>query len=288
MPKQRRLFVSVLNITMQPHTPEKYIELFYDVFYQKISYKYHGEKFGVISKIKDIQDKMKNLALFGEISIFTNINKDAPWFNFESLEEAEENDIKEIIIPDNLRPNLTKCFFVFDAKKHQMFFITKNGADMSFGGKCMEKFIYNLLNSERNIEKYGNIAVSLLPERNVLEKIFSYPHISKLSIILAPPNPDDLADEEAKLMEKLNAMKAKKMEQSYTAETRTTSLVIDDETRKLSQIASSNGYVTVSAKDFYGASVTDSTKEHPLVISRQYYNDDDVRDELISIAKEKN
>lgn len=35
MPKQRRLFVSVLNITVQPHSPQKYVELFNDVFKQK-------------------------------------------------------------------------------------------------------------------------------------------------------------------------------------------------------------------------------------------------------------
>lgn len=288
MPKQRKLSVSVLNITVQPHSPQKYVELFNDVFKQKNACKYYGEKFGIISKLEDIEEKTGILALFGEISIFTNINKDAPWFNFESLEEAAENDIMEIKIPDKLRPNLTKCFFVFNAIKHQMFFITKNGQDMSFGGMCIKKFIYNLFNTEQNIQKFGDIAVNLIPESNIIDKLFSYPHLSKLNIVLTPPNPDDLADEEAKLMEKLNTMRAKKMEQSYTAERRTTSLNVDEETRRLSEIASNNGYVSVVAKDVYGISIIDSTKEHPLVITRQYDEDDDVRQQLISIMKEKN
>ncbi len=287
MTKQRKLYVSILNITMQPHSTNLYVELFNDIFASKTTQKYFGEKYGIISKLQDITDKMGRQSLYGEISIFTNIDKDSPWFNFKSLEEAEAKDINEIRIPDNLRPNLTKCSFVFDATKHLMYFVTKNGSISSFSKLYIENFMRNLLNIEHNIEKYGNIAVNLIPDENAIESLFSYPQISRLSIVLTPPNPDDLADEEARLMNKLNAMQAKKMEQTYFVKNRTTSLNIDEDTKIFAKIASRNGYVEIRAKDEHDVPVEASTKQYPTVIYRLYDIDGDMKEELITLVREQ-
>lgn len=262
MHKRKKFKVGILNITIQPHNEDKYIQLFKEVFKSKLVEKYYGDKRGIISKIEDISEDIKVKSLKGIISIFTKIDMDGAWFDVKSLDEAEDDDLKEINIPENLNPNLSKCSFIFVAKTHKMYFQVLNDRGDTFSPKNIEKLIYNLFNQENIVKSFGDVPVSLIPEENTLEKLLSYPQITKICMRITPPNPDDLADEEAKWMNKLNEMGAKNIEQSLTAST-SSSIKLDEDMIKFAQVASTNGFIKVVARDAYNNVVEDSTKQHP-------------------------
>ena len=242
MNKLKKLRVGTINITIQPHNEDMYIQLFQSVFKSKTIEKYYGDKQGIISKIEDITKEIGKKSLKGDISIFTRIDVDGAWFDIKSLDEADDSELKEINIPENLKPNLARCHFIFDANSHKMYF---------------------LFNKDNIVAKFGDVAVSLIPEENTLEKLLSYPQITKICMRITPPNPDDLADEEAKWMEKLNAMGAKNIEQNLTASTVSGTIKLDEETSKFAKVANSNGFVKVVARDAYNNTIEDSTVMHP-------------------------
>lgn len=287
MKKINRIDLGILNITIQPHSPERYIELFYDVFKGKFIGKYYGDKQGIISKIVNITEDVGALSLRGEISIFTKIDTDGNWFDVKSLDEADENDLKEINIPANLRPNLTRCNFIFDATNHKMYFENRSSNNDKFGFKSIERLIYSIFNREKIVNQYGDVAVCLMPEENALERLLSYPQINKFEMRITPPNPDDLADITEKTMRRLNSMNAKNMEQSFSSKTKSQSLELDEETKQLAKIASKNGFVKVIARDAYDRVVQDSTQEHPQKVFLEYDIEGGVIAALINFIRSK-
>lgn len=254
-----------LNITTQPHSPQKYINLFNAAFQngkKGIDGKYYGEKRGIIGKLITPVD-LPN-ALIGSLHIFTTIDKDKPWLNREKLNEAEECEKDEIRIPDYLYPNLTTCHFIFDANSHKLYFETKNKKNENFGPKPIENLFSNIFNNDSLFQEYGQVDVTLIPQSNALDNLLSNPVIKKLEIKITPPNPDDLAEAEREIMERLNTLNAKEAEINYTASNEN-GIKIDAQTKTIAEIASTNGIVSVKAINDKGLLIKDSTKAHPCV-----------------------
>lgn len=259
----RKNVFGILNITTQPHSPEKYINLFYAAFQNGkngVDEKYYGEKRGIIGKLITLNN-IPN-ALIGALYIFTTIDKNKPWLNREKLNEAEDFEKNEIQIPDYLRPNLNICHFIFDAINHKLYFETRNKKDETFGPKNIEKLFNNILNNNMLFQEYGQVDVTLVPKSNVVDNLLDNPIIKKLEIRITPPNPDDLADAEREVMERLNKLNAKTEEINYTAANEN-GLSIDDNTKMIARIASTNGIVSIRAINKEGQLTRDSTRDYP-------------------------
>lgn len=287
MKKNKEILLGVLNITIQPHYPDKYIELFEDVFNAKKIKKYYGDKYGIISKLKNTSGEVLAPTLYGEISIFTEIEVNGSWFDLKSLDEVEERDLKEINIPERFRPNLSRCLFVFDATHHKLYFENKNSNGTYFGCKKIEKLFSSIFCDESIISKYGDVAVTLEPQENVLETLLSYPQINKIFIRVTPPNPDDLTEITSVWMNKLNNMQAKCYEETITSKSNSQTLVLDEATKQVANVASENGYVTVQGKDIENRKIKDSTKEHPKIIPIEYDIDRGIIGTLVNFIKTK-
>ncbi len=261
--KLRKNIFGILNITTQPHSPQMYCDLFNAAFQngkRGLDSKYYGEKRGIIGKLLPLDD-IQN-ALIGALYIFSTIDKDKPWLNLEKLDEAEGYEKNEIKIPECLRPNLTTCHFIFDTASHKLYFEMKNKKQESFGPKNIKNLFSNILNNDVLFQNYGQVDVTLVPESNVLDVLLANPIIKKLEIKITPPNPDDLADSEREIMDRLNNMNAKAEEINYTAANEN-GLTISADTKIIARIASTNGLVSVRAINKNGQTMTDSTREHP-------------------------
>ena len=57
-------------------------------------------------------DASDHSTVTGTMGRFTEIDRDLPWFDLESLDQASEDSVRRISIPVNLRPNY-KTFFFF-------------------------------------------------------------------------------------------------------------------------------------------------------------------------------
>ncbi len=161
-----------------------------------------------------------------------------------------------------MRPNLNICHFIFDAINHKLYFETRNKKDETFGPKNIEKLFNNILNNNMLFQEYGQVDVTLVPKSNVVDNLLDNPIIKKLEIRITPPNPDDLADAEREVMERLNKLNAKTEEINYTAANEN-GLSIDDNTKMIARIASTNGIVSIRAINKEGQLTRDSTRDYP-------------------------
>ena len=111
----------ILNIRINKHSPEIYIDLINDLYKLKKLVKLHGDRHGVLSMIdrKKISDEPQ---IFGVISTFIKIEEDTEWFDLSSLADATEEMVSKINIPQDLFPNRASFYFTFDPKSHQLYF----------------------------------------------------------------------------------------------------------------------------------------------------------------------
>ncbi|MDN3385165.1 hypothetical protein QL995_21320 [Pseudoalteromonas sp. APC 3358] len=59
MAREKKLIVGTINVTIKNHTPERYVELFNDVYKLKRTTKIAGDQYGLLAKLSELH-KNKN------------------------------------------------------------------------------------------------------------------------------------------------------------------------------------------------------------------------------------
>jgi len=271
MAKDQVVLMAGLNITMPaPHNAERYTELLKKVYRDKqiVSVRgVHGAALGSLYPL-DKEDPQDGWA--GEIYYFVQLNKNEPWFDVNSREEASEEDIRKISIPDNLKPHLTRFPFVFFPKKHRIYYQIRVG-NSSFSPQSAKKF-FDVLFLLPGIETYGTIEVTVIPEKDSVTSVLSIANLRHIKIELVRPNPDDHEEFERRFLERLERQGAGKLQFDLAAASGNT-LTPDEETLALAEVAAENGYVRARGKTAAGEPVDRSTKNIPL-IEREWYSPD--------------
>ena len=262
MARSRLIRFGALNITIDDHTPSRYVELFHDLFRHKDRVRYRGDRYGMIGTMKILDPKMPERGMSGYIHRFLEIPADEPWLNIDLGEKAEERDMKAVSIPANLKPSLRESRYVFFAKQHRMLFETRSANGMTMSAGSAAAIMENLLNRRWVREKYGEVTVIIEPSHDKLDQIFKISQLRRLTIEVHQPNPDDLAGLERKVRQKMATQKARILEQILTAE-RGKSLEPDVETKNLARVAASNGTVVGEGRDEEHRSTVVSTTDLP-------------------------
>ena len=262
-----RIRVSYLNVAMpRPHNPDRYLELFRAVLRKRIAADIRGDFKGMLGSVRVDQGQIT-----GELYKFFDLDLTADWFNTENQKAADDDDLAQINVPSNLKPHLQRLDYVFFPKKHRLAFVSRDRRVALSAGQA-EKLFQVLFGQESIVEKFGEVAVTYEPSREQLSKILKMPRLQRLRIEITPPNPDDLAGAESKLLERLENLNARRMVVEYSAP-RNEGLAVDEDAEQLAKIAQSNGKVEGEGRDANGNKQGLSTKAHPLV-EETYYNDD--------------
>ncbi len=252
--KRKRLRVrkvNALNIVINPHPDGRYVELFQAAMRKKIVFPFFGQRTGFVSTFR------KDGTFYrGTLALFTDIDLARKWLDFQTGEEASEDDLKKIAIPQNLRPEYQPISFIFDAKKHRMLFVS-NG----LGIASAKKLIAGLLGDADLLNEGDQLEVTVVQDEDNLEQMLSERNILELTIELNLPNADDLADTEKELYERLRKMKSSRLVETITADNGK-SLEPDREAKQLSHVALSNGKVTTKVRTDKGT-IPRSTTEFP-------------------------
>jgi len=264
----RSLSISAINIKMPvPHSAERYISLLRDVFQQRRSIRLGGDRVALLGSFRF--DASPNL-VFGEFYKYMDLDASGEWFNLESGQPAEEEDLEQIVIPDNLKPHFQFLPYVFFPRTHRLFYISKDGKE-TLSPAYAKKTLEGLFASELVTRQYGQIEVTVEPSFESLESILSMPQLKYLEIDVTPPNPgDDLDEEEQRLFEEQQVLFQQMSDQRasrYRVLLNTDhaqGLSPDLRTRRLATIAQSNGKV-VGKGGPHGRTKTVSTTQHPLV-----------------------
>jgi hypothetical protein len=263
--RRKTIKLGILNIKSHPHSALTYSKIFMSAFELKQSIKIYGESYGRLGYCSYINKNAPEEGVLGWIYKFTDINLLESWYNVDKDEEATDDEIKKLNIPKNLKPNFTKYFFVFFSPKHRLFVETQNSTDR-ISVHSVKNLFSSLLNHPALLEKYPMVDVFIEQSRDQLDYILELPLLKKLFISVTLPNADDLESEEAEIFRRLNSENASKLELSYTASSGK-SIMPNEGTKKMARVAVSNGYVVGSGIDESDKSVTESTKDHPLIES---------------------
>jgi len=265
-----RLFARRSNITMHPHSTEKYIELFKKALSLNNSTMYQANHYALIGSFHPVVEEEKGEGFHGGIYRFLNFESGEPWINLSENKEASEEDLEEVNIPDNLRPGYHSNNYIFFPKEHLLFFERSSSGQKALGPKHAKKIFENLLNQKELTEKYGRVDVTIEPSYEALDKILKMPTLSKLKLTVTKPNPDFFGsgtDQEVEA--RFKALNAKNFETELTAE-KNESLTPDEGIRSLANVAASNGKVIGSGYDENGIRKQESTENHPYIETVKY------------------
>lgn len=281
MAREKKLVVGAINITIQPHTSQKYLDLFRDTYALKKSVNISGDQYGLLVGMYKLNRDQKKLGpIAGDIFKFTNIDPDASWFNISTSDFASDVDVDKINIPENLKPNSSRFSYIFYPEQHLMFYEGYYDGN-SLGPKNAERFVDRLFNVNEIIEKYGKVDVTHVPEEDALADAIKLYHKDRIEMTIKRPNPDSQADAEARVMRRMQARNVEIYEQSYKA-IQGESIKMDNDLEVMAHISAKNGIFYVKGKDENSKPIEFSTSKHPLKIKEYYDPDNESAFELFS------
>lgn len=260
-----KIVVGALNIAATPHPPGIYRTLLDRAANLEIPL--HGSDWGKITTITPFEDRPNLYA--GRVLVWAHIDKDGKWLNKTKNAEATADEKKRIILPPDIEPNFRSFNFVFNESKHRLAVEFRNELGQTFGPGRAQKFFSKLFN-HRTLDDLGaEVAVTVVPTEDALERIFSMPRMRWLRVYNSQPNPEDLSDVAEELHERLRAMGAKSQDLKLTKAAKVKKLEPDEEIKALAAAAAVDGFVEAKGKTEAGANVFESTKLHPKVIERE-------------------
>ena len=260
MSKPKKIEISGLNIKTQPHSPERYVELFIDVFNLQQAVSMRSDYYGMIGSRSYVDSKIPVDGITGNLNRYLEIDPSKPWYNKKENKEAEFEDVAEVHIPEHLKPNMSYFRYVFYPVGHRLFFETYSDGSQ-VGPTTVLSFFKKLFNHESITKKYGSVEIFLEPTKESLEDIFAIHELRRLEISITRPNPDDPFESfEHVFYERMSAENADVYENTLKG----TDLTPSNETEMTARIAASNGIVKGFGRDAEGNSVNESTRDHPL------------------------
>lgn len=269
METEKRLQISALNIVTHPHSTNGYIQLLKFCRKKRIVGIVNKARHGYLGSLSQVSNA--SALMHGRVFFYKSINVHEPWLDIEQEDEADDSDL-DLIKEEakHLKPEFKRMQFVFDAKKHKLYFERFNEKGDSFSPLTVNRLFDSMLNHDELLGRFGDVDVTTVPQEDALRKIFRIPSLRKLTISLTRPNPDDLHDHEQAVMDKLYNQNLSREQRILTKARGAETIEPDDDTKILAEIAKNNGYVQGDGRDNAGQAVKESTKEHPKEESEYY------------------
>lgn len=266
MPRFKKMYGGVLNIKTHPHSPQKYHDLFNDIFRHGRSVRIKGDIWGAIGSLTSLDSTQSLEGLYGVIYRFTKIDNSKPWYDEKKRVEVDAGEEGEFV-PDlgNMQPNSKRSVFIFYPKQHRLVFEANN-----FSSNSARQLFAGLFSLEKIFEKYGDVEVVVESSSDTIKRILRIPSITKLEIDFTLPNPDEIGDDiRERLQERMRNENCKRLIEIKRA-SKDEGLSPDEETVALMNLAKSNGWVAAEGYDADSKKVEESTYDHPLQDSIEY------------------
>jgi len=218
------------------------------------------------AKITEPQDRETiPPSFYGRILVWTEIDRDGKWLNQEKNKEATATEKAAIQIPPSLDPNFRSFNFVFLEERHLLILEYRNELGEHFGSVRAQKFFSTLFEEQLLGAETPEVAVTVIPSHEALDRIYAIPRLRRLEIYVLRPNPDDLAEDQQRLLDRLLKQGAKSQTLELVKKAKVKTITPDDETKRLAAIAVENGHVTGEGSDD-GKPILESTKDHPKIV----------------------
>ncbi len=270
MARRLKLEVGAINIRLHPHSEDLYRNLFQRLFELRRVANIRGDRSGLITSLG--RSRTDSAYINGVITTFLEFDSDGKWFNTDTLEEASTNELRQINIPENLRPNSRSYLFRFDVENHEMIFEHyANGHRFSHSSAL--SFIKDLVADERISSEFGDVKATIVQSRGSIDRIFSISRITDIEIYIEKPNADLWgADFEEQAEEHLDDKNARSMTVSYKAE-QGLGISRDEDLGRLIRASIRNGRTVAKGYGDSGHEVV-TTDRFPKVVQDKYDEDE--------------
>ena len=259
----RTIKIRQINIAMhKPHSPQGYVELFKKAFHMRYIHERGRADGYMLGAIYGAREALEKDELHGELYRFTNIDRDAPWFNSDTGKPAEDSETESIAIPGHLHPNLDRIPFVFKPKSHQLWYVSKD-RKASMGPTIAEVFLQELFSATCMKHALPTVEVTVVPDIAAVSEVLRIHHISRLTMVFKRPN-DDAEEIERRIMEKMQRRNVTRLEEVMTS---ADGITPDQDMYAEAAAAAKNGYVQSEGHDNNGLPVLESTVAKPALIS---------------------
>jgi hypothetical protein len=176
-------------------------------------------------------------------------------------EEATEDEMAAIAIPEDLVPNLVLFDFVFYPKGHALYFVSKWDRH-TLSPRSLCKMLEVVFRAQEIFGRFGKVDMTIMPDKQTLSRILKLHRLAKLTIDVSRPNPDDNAEDDDEVFERMRDQGARRMVQVMTAEAGE-SIKPDEVTAQLARVASRNGKVSAVGYTADGQKIEESTVNVP-------------------------
>lgn len=255
------IVVGAINVAATPHPAGIYKRLF--DYAATLEVHLHGSDWGKVTPIKEF--KGRDGVYLGNVIIWTPIDRRGKWVNKRRGEEATDKEKEKIFIPEEIEPNMRSFLFALDEKSHRIVIEFQNDLGHRFGPQRAKKFFATIFDSEKLWDDAPDVAVSLVPTEDALERVFAIPRLRRLRIRNTVPN-DDLGDDADRIQERLKKMGAKSQDIVLNKAAGAKRIEPDEHIKKLAAAGAVDGFVEGHGRDEAGNNVHESTELHPKVI----------------------
>lgn len=269
----RRVKISggVLNIRLHPHPDHTYAAFIERLYELRKAIRIRGERHAIISRLD--RAEADDGIYSGLITTFIRIDTDEPWFDVDALEEASDNKVSSVSIPNGLHPSAAFFNFVFNTNTHRLYFQTySEGKTLSHN--AARTLIERLADDLRITRDFGEAKITVVQSKAGLGNVFSLPVIKRVTIVIQKPNADIFEDDfDENVEEYLNELNSKKLTLILEAEAGK-SIDPNPQLRRIGESALEHGSVKVDGRDEQGAT-TRSTEDFPRQLHDKYDSDDE-------------
>jgi len=268
MARKRSVTYTALNIRVHPHpSPNIYVDLFNYLNENRRPIPLSNNIYLALNDLKPLNEKKPLDGFLGEIIKYNGITDQ--WYNQKTGQKAEAEDLKEVNIPEHLKPNAKFFSFVFYPIDHKLICEIKD-TEGSISAKMLLEFFENLFKSPKLLEIFNTVEVNILPDLDAVDKILRLKYLKKLHLIILRPNADELAEMEVEIFEEMDSQNVGVYQKILEAQ-ESESLDLNERTKEQTRVAATNGRVNYKAKDERtGLTVTKSTASTPLIERDKY------------------
>jgi hypothetical protein len=272
MARAKKLTYGAVNITMHPHSPEKYIELFKMARKNANNVNLRSDSFATLSYFYPYKTGQAISEPFeGEILKYTDIDINGDWFDIVKKDIASDEEKERINIPENLKPNVARFSFVFLPTSHLLVYEMQDKS-RHLSSKQIEFFLNGIFSHEKIIAKFGRVNVTILTEPESVERMLSLKGITCINMITRRPNPDDLASAESIMQKRFKRIGVIEEDKTYKSE-RGQEIKPDGELKQDALIASRNGEVNIRRINEAGLVEVHASSDAPLQRVEPYDSD---------------
>ncbi|MBB5878212.1 DUF4747 family protein [Xanthomonas sp. 3498] len=270
MAVQQVIQVGAINVVLHPHPDGIYERLLRAAYKSRQVAQVYSDRSGIISQLYTVKEQGEVVALEGVISTFTKFDPSLPWFNAKTADDASDDDLGALEVPDYLMPNHRKCQFYFDTRGHLFLFETTSRKG-GVAPRSMLKFLQGILWTPGLITNFGMVRLTVVPDAKTLDEVVDWKQIRTLKLQAHRPNPDYDEDDLREFEESLDDQNAEALELKLSAQPNSF-LEPSERTRILAAIAADNGYVEAHGLDPLGRREVRSTRERKPLCEIEYFD----------------